>query len=109
MVLLKEQFEAAKKNQSFSRTPAKTRTRIKEVETGFHNTRKVRCQACTQGFMYKYKWFDVKENKYRVITSVDFQKLKEKVKKKNLKWEVDSYYKARITAKEIGLPLIDLK
>ena len=96
MVLLKEQFEAAKKNQAFSRTP-KTRKRVKEIETGFYNTRKVRCQACKQGFMYRYKWYDEKEDKIRVMTSVNMKRLKEKVKEKNLKWEVDSYYKARIT------------
>ena len=108
MVLLKELFEVAKKNQSFS--PSYRReNRVKEVETGFLNTRKIRCQACTQGFIYRYKWFDEEEEKFKVVTSVDLQKLRDKVKKKNLDWEVDSYYKARITAKEVGLPLLDLK
>ena len=56
-VLLKDQFEAAKKNQGFNRKPIKSK-RFKEQETGFFQTRKVRCQACNQGYMYRYKWFD---------------------------------------------------
>ena len=108
MVLLKEQFEAAKKKQGFHNKPRKSK-QFKEVDTGFTKTHKVRCQACNQGYMYRYRWFDVEEDKYRVMSSVDFKKLKEKVKAKNLKWQVENYQKARKTAKEVGLPLRDLK
>ena len=49
------------------------------------------------------------EDKNKVISSVDFQKLRRKVKEKGLEWKVDEYNKARKTAKEVGLPLRDLK
>lgn len=105
MVLLKEQFEAAKKNQGFKRGPKK----FKEIDTGFLRTRKVRCQACNQGYMYRYRYFDEEQDKHRVLSSVDFLQLKKKVKDKNLKWSLEDYQKARKTAKEVGLPLKDLK
>lgn len=108
MVLLKEQFEAAKKQQGFPNKPRRT-TRFKEVDTGFTKTRKVRCQACKQGYIYRYRYFDTKEDKYKVLSSIDMIKLKNKVKNKNLKWEVENYSQARKTAKEVGLPLRDLK
>ena len=108
MVLLKEQFEAAKKKQGFHNKP-RNKKRFKEVETGFLKTRKVRCQACNQGFMWRYRWFDVEEDKYKVMTSIDFLKLKKKVRDRGLDWRVEDYYLARKTAKKIGLPLRDLQ
>lgn len=107
-ILLKEQFEMAKKNQKFSEPP-KTRTQFKEEDTGFLNVRKIRCQACTQGFTFRYKWFDVKEDRERMLSSVNFLQLKNKVKNAGLKWEVDNYYIARKTASALNLPLLDLK
>ena len=107
-VSLKEQFEKAKKNQKFSDS-SKTRIKFKEEDTGFLNVRKIRCQACIQGFTFRYKWFDTETEKNKILSSVDFLKLKEKVKKMGLKWEVDNYYKARKTASFLELPLYDLK
>lgn len=107
MVSLKQQFEEAKKKYKLPRPSSQSIS--KEVETGFFKTKKIRCQGCKQGFIYRYKWFDKEENKYKVLSSINIRKLKDKVKSKNLKWEVDSYYKARKTAKEAGFPLYDLK
>ena len=107
LVSLKQQFEEAKRKYKLPRAST-NKNKVKEVETGFFKTKKIRCQGCKQGFMFRYKWFDEEQEKYRILSSVDIRKLRDKVKEKNLKWEVDSYHKARKTAKEVNFPLKDL-
>lgn len=107
-VLLKELFDNAKKKQKISRSPS-NKERVKERDTGFFRTRKVYCQSCKKKFTYRYKYFDMNKEKNRVITCVNLPDLKRKVQKKGLEWKVDKYYEARKTAKEVGLPLRDLK
>lgn len=106
MVSLKQQFEEAKKKYKLPKASSHLSA---EKETGFFKTKKVRCQACKQGFIYRYRWFDEKEDKYRVLSSIDIKKLREKVIAKNLSWKVENNYKAKNTAKEMGLSLNDLK
>lgn len=106
MVSLKQQFEEAKKKYKL---PKASSPQNKEEETGFFKTKKVRCQACKQGFMYRYRWFDIKENKYKILSSIDIKKLREKVKSKNLNWKIENDYKAKKTAKEVGFPLNELR
>lgn len=105
MVLLKEQFEYAKKKHGF---PNK-RKKYKKNETGFFRVSKVDCKGCLKGYTYMYRWFDIDKDKKVRLSSTDFKELRQKIKEKNLKWEVTDYHKARKTAKEVGLPLIDLK
>lgn len=107
-VLLKDLFEEAKKKNKIQKSKI-SKKRAKEEDTGFLRTRKVYCQSCTKKFTYRYKYFDEKRKKNRVITCVDFVCLKDKIKNKGLSWGVDNYGRARKTAKEIGLPLKDLK
>lgn len=52
MVSLKQQFEEAKKKYKFPKASSHQNT---EKETGFFKTKKIRCQACKQGFIYRYR------------------------------------------------------
>ena len=112
---LKEAFDEKLKSQWFTKEPKrkgkfKKRRLSKEREkTGFRRTKRIACPKCVQGFLYKYSYFDNETKKQKHFTSTDFMKLKEKAKKKNLAWEIDDTYYARKTAKEVGLPLRDLK
>lgn len=80
----------------------------KEI-TGFKRVKRVACPKCIQGFIYQYSYYDDNARRQRHFSSTDFLKLKEKTKKKHLVWGVDDYYFARKTAKEVGLPLKNLK
>lgn len=108
MVSLKKQFEEAKRKYKLPKA-SPSKDKVKEVDTGFLNTKKIRCQGCKEGVIYRYKYFDIVENKYKILSSTRLENLKKKVKDNELEWEVESYYKARKTAKEYGLPLRDLK
>ena len=107
MVPLKDLFNEAKKKHKMSRKP-KNESR-NEVDTGFFRTKKAFCQSCKNKFTYKYKYFDVDQEKKKAISSVDLLELRRKVQEKGLEWKIDKYYKARKTAKEVGLPLKDLQ
>lgn len=111
-VPLKVLFEKKLKEQWFSKgskSPSK-RKRLPEnkYKTGFKNISKVYCQSCKNDFTYQYEYYD-ENDKRKYLTSVDFMVLKEKVLAKRLEWGVDSVYYARKTAKEVGLPLRNLK
>lgn len=107
LMLLKEQFDEAKKKHKVVKSKAKRS--VREEDTGFCKTRKIYCQSCKRKFTYRYRWFDIDEDRYKVLTCVDFQGLRDKVKDNGLKWEISNYSQARKTAKEVGLPLVDLK
>lgn len=108
MVLLKDLFEKASKEHKVVRSKKKG-AKQREFKTGFINTKRVYCQSCKQKYTYRYNYFDLKNEKYKSFSSVNLKSLKEKIKKNGLEWGVDSYYYARKTAKEVGLPLKDLK
>ena len=107
-VLLKDLFNEARKKNKVKTTPLRKK-KVKEIDTGFLKTKKIYCQSCKKKFTYRYRWFDIDEDRYKVLSCVDFQGLRDKVKENGLKWEISNYNKARKTAKEIGLPLLDLK
>lgn len=114
-VLLKDLFEEALKGQWISekgkrkRNPKRKKLPEEEYNTGFKNVNRVYCQGCRQKFTYQYTYFEKDTGKQKFITSIDFLALKEKVREKDLTWEMNNLYYARKTAKEVGLPLRDLK
>jgi hypothetical protein len=54
--------------------------------TGIKNVYKAKDPKCTQGFVWKYQYYDGKKRK--AISSVDLEKLEQKVKAQGLPWEV---------------------
>ena len=53
--------------------------------TGYFRVTKQPSKSCKQGFSYVYQYFG-KNNKRKIISSVDIDKLKEKVLDKGLEW-----------------------
>lgn len=45
----------------------------------------IKTDRCKQGFTYRYQYYD-ENNKYKMLESVDIEKLEEKVKAKGLDW-----------------------
>lgn len=63
-----------------SKTTSKSKSK-----TNYYRVQKHKKKDCKQGFIYKYRYFD--ENHVRKsITSIDLNKLKEKVLAKGLEW-----------------------
>lgn len=113
MVLLKEQFQEALSKQWISekakQNKKERKKHIRNVhETGFKNVRRVYCRSCERKEIYTYKYIDDK-GKVRYLSSVDFLKLRDKVKEKGFSWSLENRYFGSKTAKKIGLPLRDLK
>lgn len=53
--------------------------------SGYFRVHKQNCEKCTQGFYYKYQYYE--NGKRKAIVSVSLDKLEKKVKEKELKWE----------------------
>lgn len=107
---LKELFDEAMKGQWITkerRSPSKNSRLKKRAKTGFLSVTRVYCRECKQGFMYAYRQVDTR-GRVTTLRSVDFLILRKKVCERNFKWEIDDKIEARKTAKEVGLPLIDL-
>lgn len=54
--------------------------------TGYYRVYKSKCPNCSQGFVYKYRWYD-ENKKQKSISSVNIRDLEVKVKKRNLPWK----------------------
>lgn len=52
--------------------------------SGYLNVYKNKTKECKQGFVWKYTYYE--DGKQKAISSVDIEKLKQKVKAKGLKW-----------------------
>lgn len=64
----------------------KTNICITKNTTGYLNVCKQKRKTCKQGFTWCYQYYE--DGKHKSITSVDINKLKQKVKNKGLKWMV---------------------
>lgn len=105
-VLLKDLIEEAKKKY-----PLRNRSKHSSKPpkpTGFYNVKKIHCQECKQGFTYSYGFIDENEKK-RFITRVSFIQLKRDVNARSLPWGIIDRSRALKTAREVGLPIYDLK
>lgn len=60
---------------------------LAQNSTGIFRVTKANCPNCEQGFTWKYQYYDEKGNK-KTISSVDLQKLEQKVKKQGLEWRL---------------------
>lgn len=113
MATLDEVFQEKLRSQWFTKGRKgkfKRKKMDKEKEiTGFKRVKRVACPKCIQGFIYQYNYYDGKVRRQRHLSSTDFLKLKKKAEEKGLIWEINDYFYARKTAKEVGLPLKDLK
>lgn len=63
-----------------SKSSSKTKNK-----TGFYRVQKHKKKECKQGFIYKYRYFD-ENHKRKSISSIDLDKLKQKVLDKGLEW-----------------------
>lgn len=84
MVMLKELFDDAMKNLEQPKREKRTRSQ----ETGVRNVYLVNCPRCKHGFMFQYRYMDTTGHR-RIMTSVDFKTLKNKVIKNDMQWIVD--------------------
>ena len=106
---LKELFEEAlERNKPKTKSKKKKKRKNSPYPTGFFRVYKGYCASCKDKEMWYYRYKNI-EGKRRNITSVDFLKLRKKVKDRKMEWGVQNEYYARKTAKKIGLPLRDLK
>ena len=64
----------------------KRRLSASKNTTGIKNVYKAKDSRCTQGFVWKYQYYEGKKRK--AIGSTDLQKLEEKVKSRGLPWVV---------------------
>lgn len=60
---------------------------LAQNSSGIFRVTKANCPNCEQGFTWKYQYYDEKGNK-KTISSVDLQKLEQKVKKQGLEWRL---------------------
>ena len=58
---------------------------IKRNTTGYYRVIKRKSKNTKQGFSWYYRWYD-KDGKRKTLSSVNIQKLEEKVKEKGLPW-----------------------
>ena len=70
----------------------------KLTTTGIFRLSKRKCQSCSQGFIWAYKW--VENGKIKTISSVSFSKVKETVIKKGLPWKIIDEELAQKTLEE---------
>lgn len=105
--LLKTLFEDKLKGQKASRKkkwgPAKG---VKKADTGFLNVILTHCNTCKNGELYKYFYY--KNGKRIAISSVNLLKLRQKIDKFGLKWEISDENLAKKTAEKEGILLEDL-
>lgn len=110
---LKDLFERELKKQWISKdrklSPKGKQLPKEERITGFKKTKKISCPSCRQKFTYQYGYFDKNEKKHKNITSIDLPRLRERIKAKNLPWEVENQEYAEKTAKNIGISLRELE
>ena len=68
--------------------PWHTIDEIKVIQnrTGYANVEIVKSKCTTQGYVYRYTYYD-ENGKRKRISSVNLRKLREKVKAKGLTWE----------------------
>ena len=113
MVLLKELVEEAKlKNRKKKIEPTikgkkgekRKRNHYKKnkTKTGFYNLYIIKCEKCSQGFFWQYKFEEIN------ISRVDFFELKKIVLNNNWEWGIEERNTAFKTSKIVGLPLYDL-
>lgn len=70
------------------------------TSTGFYLVSAEKCPKCkTASIVYRYKYKD-KDGKRKTISSVDLDKLEQRVKARGLKWEIVDKKKASKTKKE---------
>lgn len=53
--------------------------------TGYFRVDKQPCKACTNGYIYRYRYHD-NDGQHKAIRSVDIEKLQQKVQDKGLEW-----------------------
>ena len=63
----------------------KKKISIAQNTTGYLNVSKSKDKTCKQGFVWRYCYYE--DRKQKSISSVDLNKLEQKVKAKGLKWE----------------------
>lgn len=107
MVLLKDLFEEKKKGQRIQRVKNRPSKGKKKSETGFYRTSLCYCPSCKKKEFYKYTY--MKNGKQKSISSIDFMKLRSRIKEEELEWRVKDVFEARKTAKKLGILLKDLE
>lgn len=68
-----------KSKEKISKTKSK-----KQNSVGYYRVYKAKSKTCTNGFYYRYRYYD--NNKRRYISSVSISELEKKVKKEGLPW-----------------------
>ena len=104
-VLLKDLFREKMKGQWYTRK--KKINKSLKRETGFLKVRRQVCATCPEKFIYVYRNIDDNGNVTQLM-SIDFLKLRDRVRDHGLEWEISDRVIALKTAKDIGLQLSDL-
>ena len=68
------------------------------TRTGIFRVSKRKCSSCKKGILWIYRWTE--DEKQKTIQSVSLSKLKEKVLKRGLHWEIIDEELAKKTIKE---------
>ena len=85
--LKEHDWDKSKLQQIIKETGVIPRTRFNYGQSGIFNVHVKKDKGYKQGYIYTYPY--VEKGKQRLLSSTDINKLREKVKQKNLKWYGD--------------------